>query len=101
MTDPTTVGDGVEDDRQRLVTEFATEGGPDWATHFQPGTVGCHELLDRTALVADLIERQLVDHPACVSNPDWYAAARRAADALSELYQAVGAAHLAEDEPDV
>ena len=60
----------------------------------------CHELLDRTALLSDLLERHLLGHPACVANPGWYRLAEQAAAALRELYQQVGAEHLAGDTPD-
>lgn len=82
-------------DRQRLIAELAADSGNDWAREFLPGTSGCHELLDRTAMFADMIERHLTTHPACIANPEWYELAERAASALHELYQRVGAEHLA------
>jgi len=82
-----------ETDRRRLADDLAADGGAEWAADFRPGSLGCHELLDRTALIADLVEGRLVEHPACVANPAWFALARRAAAALYELYQQVGTAH--------
>ena len=73
---------------------FAPDEGPDWAEQHKPGSFGCHELLDRTALAVDLLERYVLSHRACVQNPDWYRLAEKAADALHELYQQVGEAHL-------
>lgn len=68
------------------------------AEDFRPGTPGCHELLDRTSLLSDMVERYLLDHPACSSNPGWHALAEQAAASLRELYQQVGAEHLSADE---
>ena len=48
-------------------------------------------------MLADMLERHLLTHPACVADPEWYALADRAATALRELYQQVGAEHLAAD----
>jgi hypothetical protein len=92
--------DEVEQDRQRQARELAADGGEDWADQYRPGSAGCHELLDRTALLDDLLERHLLGHPACVARPDWYQLAERAAAALRELYQRVGAEHLTAEEPD-
>ena len=73
-----------------------SNGDPNWNERFQPGSFGCHELLDRTALVSDLLQRYVLAHPACALNPDWYALANQAAAVLCELYQRIGAAHMNE-----
>ncbi len=88
--------DDVEQDRQRILNEAAEDHGPNWSEQFKPGSFGCHELLDRTALVSDLLQRSVLAHPACALNPEWYALADQAAAALCELYQQLGAAHLEE-----
>lgn len=85
----------VELDRQRQIAELIADSGNDWARQFLPGTSGCHELLDRTAMIADMIGRHLSSHPACLANPEWYQLAEQAAAALRDLYQRVGAEHLA------
>jgi hypothetical protein len=85
-------------DRERLAAELAADGGPDWASRYRPGSVGCHELLDRVSIIADMTERFLVEHPACIANPAWHELAERASGALHELYQQVGAEHLSADE---
>jgi hypothetical protein len=85
----------IEHDRQRQIAELAADSGDDWAREFLPGTSGCHELLDRTAMFADIIEQHLSTHPACVANAEWYELAERAASALRDLYQRIGAEHLA------
>jgi hypothetical protein len=89
----------VEQDRQRQARELAAESGQEWAEGFRPGSAGCHELLDRTAVLTDMLERHLLAHPACVARPEWYLLVEQAATALRELYQQVGAEHLAANEP--
>ena len=90
-------GHDTEAERLRLVNELAADSGSAWADGFRPGTSGCHELMDRASMLADMLERNLLTHPACVADPMWYALADRAATALRELYQQVGAKHLAAD----
>ena len=99
MTLPASNSQEVEQERLRQASELAAESGPGWADGFRPGSFGCHELLDRTALLADLVERHLLGHPACVAHPEWYRLAEQAAAALHELYQQVGAEHLGADGP--
>jgi hypothetical protein len=91
--------DEVEQDRLRQVRELAADSGEGWADGFRPGTLGCHELLDRAALLSDMLQRYLLDHPACVANPAWYVLAEQAAAALHELYQQVGGEHLGSETP--
>ncbi|WP_169979942.1 hypothetical protein [Tautonia rosea] len=86
--------EAVEQDRQRRIAELNAEEGSDWVDRYKPGSFGCHELLDRTLILANAIEAQLLDHPSCVTNQEWYALAERAATALQELYQRIGAEHL-------
>lgn len=83
-----------EQERQRLAEDLSADQGPDWVEQYKPGAFGCHELLDRTALVADLVEQYILTHPACVQNKDWYALAEQAVVTLRELYQQIGAEHL-------
>src|SRR5436309_1404827 len=99
MTFPTPSPDEVEQDRRRLAGELAAEAGADWAEAYRPGSAGCHELLDRTSLLADMLEKHLLTHPACVADPGWYLLAEQAAAALRELYQQVGVVHLGVEEP--
>jgi hypothetical protein len=86
----------TEQERQQLVDELIADRGPDWAEQYKPGSFGCHELLDRTALVADTVERYVLTHPSCVQNRDWFALADQAVAALRELYQRIGQEHLDE-----
>ena len=84
----------IEHHRLRQAGELATDLGEGWADEYGPGSTGCHELLDRTAVLSDMLERYLLEHPACVANPDWYMLAEQAAAALRELYQQIGGEHL-------
>lgn len=84
----------TEQERQQLLDELATDHGPRWAEQYEAGSFGCHELLDRTALVTDMVERYVRTHPACVQNREWFALAEQAVEALQELYQRIGAVHL-------
>ena len=81
-------------ERQQLLDELAADHGPHWAAQYAPGSFGCHELLDRTALAADIVERYVRTHPACIANQEWFALAEQAVAALQELYQRIGATHL-------
>jgi hypothetical protein len=92
--------DEVEQERQQRAEALLADDGPHWAERYKPGSFGCHELLDRVALLGDLVEQQVLDHPACVQNREWFALAEQAAVVLRELYQQVGAMHLDDKSPD-
>lgn len=84
----------VERDRLGQAGELAADLGEGWENEYRPGSAGCHELLDRTALLSDMLERYLLDHPACIANSGWYTLAEQAATALRDLYQQIGGEHL-------
>lgn len=84
----------AEQERQRLLAQISADHGPDWCRAYEPGSFGCHELLDRTSLAVDVLERFVSSHPSCVQNPEWYELAEQALAALRELYQRIGAQHL-------
>src|SRR5258708_39579035 len=88
-----------EDERQRQLAELAEDGGPDWMAAYAPGSFGCHELLDRTNLVGDMLEQQVMSHPACVANPEWYAQAAMAVTIVRDLYQQIGTNHAGNENP--
>ena len=90
----------VEQDRLQLAQELADDHGAGWAELFKPGSLGCHELLDRTNWIGDMVEQHILNHPSCVQNAEWFALAEQATTALRELYQRVGAVHLGADKPD-
>jgi hypothetical protein len=79
MTIPNRNPGEIERGRLRQAVERAAECGQEWADGYRPGTAGCHELLDRTAMLADMLERHLLSHPACVANAEWYKLAEQAA----------------------
>ena len=60
-----------------------------WSDQYGPGTVGFHELLDRTSLAAGAVERDILGHPACAARPELSASARQALAALRVLFQKV------------
>jgi hypothetical protein len=94
MTVRQTSSSEIERERLRQASELAAESGHSWADEYRPGSHGCHELLDRVALLSDILERHVLGHPACMASPQSYALAEKAAAALRELYQHVGAEHL-------
>lgn len=83
----------VEDLRQEYLAEMKEE-----IAKSGPGTVGCHELLDRTSVLADQIDAFLLSHPACVANPKWFATAHQAMTTLTNLYMAIESEHLLADD---
>ena len=84
----------AERQRQELLKEFSAERAQDDAGNYRLGSFGCHELLDRTALIMRLLEEQVVEHPACFQRPDWFFLAHEATATLNRLYQEVGREHL-------
>ena len=94
MSVPIVNHDDVEQARLCLADELAADSGGDWSDAYRPGSPGCHELLDRTALLAAMLEEHVLAHPACVANSNWYALAEQTATSLRELYQQVGEVHL-------
>jgi hypothetical protein len=94
MSDGADPSSEIERDRQDRIDELTAGQGPEWDVRYRPGSFGCHELLDRTCLLAEQLEESILSHPACIQNAEWYALAARAVDALRELYQRVGAEHL-------
>jgi hypothetical protein len=94
MDIPTAKGLDTEQERQQRIEEMQADNGQQWAEPYKPGSFGCHELLDRTSLAADIVEQYVLSHPACVQNRDWFALAERAVTALREMYQRIGAEHL-------
>ncbi len=88
----------VEQERQEALDELVAEHGREYLDQFKPGSFGCHELLDRASQLARTVEEQVQNHPACLQNPKWYKLAERAVAALNDLYQRVGAEHMAVNE---
>jgi len=84
----------LERERQQRIGVMIAEHGPEWSEQYKPGSFGCHELLDRTSMAADIVEEYVLSHPACAQNQDWFVLADQAVAALRELYQRIGAEHL-------
>jgi hypothetical protein len=80
--------------RQELINEALQDEGEGWEKKWQPGSLGCHELLDRTSIAEAFVCEHIIDHPSLISNPEWFELAVTAMNALHNLYQAIGAAHL-------
>lgn len=66
----------------------------DWRERFRPGTHGCHEAMHMASVLSDTVSARLVEHPAIVLRPEWHALACKAAQALFDLYLAIGAEHM-------
>jgi hypothetical protein len=94
MNGHVTKGLDTNQERQRLMNDMITGHGPQWAEHYKSGSFGCHELLDRTSLVADIVGRHVLSRPACVQDRDWFALAEQAVTALREMYERMGETHL-------
>ena len=84
-----------ERERQRLLAELANSGDPHRDDRYRPGSFGCHELMDRTSLLAGVLDGSVRLHPSCLHNPQWFALADQAVAALNELYQLIGDEHIA------
>jgi hypothetical protein len=84
----------TEQDRKELLRDLKTEHGATWSEQYKPGSYGCHELLDRVLMIAEMTDAHVRSHPACVLDREWYALADKATTALHELYQRIGAKHL-------
>jgi len=91
MNMPTAPAPKQERSPQELTTESGTVQRAEEVTDF----VGCHELLDRTRLAADIVEKYVHSHPICAQNQEWSKLAKQAITVLQELCQQVGADHLA------
>jgi hypothetical protein len=87
----------IEQERERQAAELSADGDTNWVEQNRPGTFGCHELLDRSLMLATMVETEVQNHPACVANAEWFMLAERAVSALNDLYQRVGAEHLSAD----
>lgn len=49
-----------------------------------------HEVLDRTHMIAEMVQQFLCAHPAVLADKELGNAAAKVADALGELYQLAG-----------
>lgn len=88
----------LEDERLRLLDILAQERAttpPELLSHYASGSFGFHEAVHAASIVLDLVDDQLLHHPAIAGNDEWFRLAARASEALFNLYQSMGAAQLA------
>lgn len=89
-----------EEYRQELVDELKNALGDDWEELFLPGTIGCHELMDRVSVINQQLESVILSHPACVREPQFFELASQAVAHLQELHELVMNAQVGDDEED-
>ncbi len=88
----------LEDERLKQLDILAEERSmtpSDLLTHYASGSFGFHEAVHTTSIVLDLVDDQLLHHPAIAGNSEWFRLAAKASEALFNLYQSMGAAQLA------
>lgn len=88
------MSDQDRQDRLQAAIDRRDYSADEMREKFSPGTHGCHEALHVASMLSALVDERLCDHPAVLLVPEWYALAERAQEALFDLYQAIGAAHL-------
>ncbi len=87
----------VESQRHDAIAEIEAVDGPAWTDGYEPGTFGCHELLDRVHRISSLFQERVLEHPACLQNPEWYQLANSAVETIEKLYREISATHLSDD----
>ncbi|MGJ7041966.1 hypothetical protein J2Y63_005244 [Shinella sp. BE166] len=88
----------LEDERLKQLDILAEERAmtsTELLAHYTSGSFGFHEAVHTTSIVLDLVDDQLLHHPAIAGNTEWFRLAARASESLFNLYQAMGAAQLA------
>jgi hypothetical protein len=103
MSDSKTAGPDSETDRAAALQAAAHARGltaGEIVANYAPGSFGCHEALHTAALLMDLVEARLCDHPAILANAGWYRLAHEAHARLFDLYQSIGAEHLGSSDDD-
>lgn len=66
--------------------DYCRDMAPQPATQWQPGTLGWHELVDRSCLIAELFSERIAQHPAA-EHPALKRHIKALEDGLFELYQ--------------
>ena len=87
----------LEDERLKQFDLLAAERQmtpPELMAQYSAESFGFHEAVHTTSIVLDLVDDQLLHHPAIAGNSEWFQLAARASEALFNLYQAMGAAQL-------
>ena len=86
------LSDDAESTRRETLHELGL-GEDELRKSHGPGSLGCHEALHTAALLLRAVDGELLEHPAILATPEWFALAHRAHAALFDLYQAIGAGH--------
>ena len=99
--------DEVENARLAAITGYrgdldaGEEENPNWLDDLKergkPGTFGYHEALHTTSIQMDSLERYVLEHPAILMDKEAYRLCHEAHTLLFNLYQHLGAIHLADD----
>jgi hypothetical protein len=61
---------------------------------YAPGSFDCHEALHMASAMLKSVDRELLQHGAIITHPEWFALAEEAFDRLYALYQAIGEEHV-------
>jgi len=88
----------LEDERLTQLDLLAEERQmtpPELLAQYAAGSFGFHEAVHTASIVLDLVDEQLLHHPAIAGKGEWFRLAARASEALFNLYQAMGAAQIA------
>ncbi|WP_199564217.1 hypothetical protein [Shinella sp. WSJ-2] len=88
----------LEDERLKQLDILAAERSmtpSDLLAQYASGSFGFHEAVHTTSIVLDLVDDQLLHHPAIAGNAEWFRLAAKASEALFNLYQSMGAAQVA------
>jgi hypothetical protein len=81
----------LEDERQQKLAEAREDREPvPLEKTFGPGSLGYHELLDRSYMLMDNWETFIATHPTTLLDPERYLKAQEIADAMAAFYQLVG-----------
>jgi hypothetical protein len=81
----------LEDERQQKLAEAREDREPvPLEKTFGPGSLGYHELLDRSYMLMDNWETFIATHPTTLLDPERYRKAQEIADAMAAFYQLVG-----------
>ena len=78
----------LEAERRELLAAYGFEESIE--ERFGPGTIGNHELLDRTHLVLAMWSQFVREHPSCYSDASLYRMASQIESMMADFYQTVG-----------
>lgn len=63
-----------------------------------PGGFMCHEVFHTLYISADLFAHQVTNHPAVVTNPEWFRKAQTILGLMVELQNDISSEHIGEEE---